>query len=171
MLCDRCWLMIGGLLAGLAVAAGAFAAHGLDRHFHQKYAGMQYEKKVNIVGLETVVSSMPLAQKLLADFKTGAEYQMYHGLALLAVGFLAATRPSKRLTFAGCCFLAGWFGFSGGLYVYTLTNVKWIGIIVVPIGGVLFLVGWGAFIAAVGARSRNVQQLTQLNTSSAAPHR
>lgn len=169
MLCDRCWLTIGALLAGLAVAAGAFAAHGLDRHFHDKYAGMTYEKKATIVGLETVVSSIPLAQKYLADFKTGAEYQMYHGLALLAVGLFAVTHPSKRVTFAGCCFVAGCFGFSGGLYVYTLTNTKWVGMIVVPIGGVLFLVGWAAFIAAIGARSGTEQLLAQLNTTPPAP--
>lgn len=153
--CDRCWLTIGALLAGLAVAAGAFAAHGLDRRFYDKYAGMTYEKKATVVGLETVVSTVPLAQKFLADFKTGAEYQMYHGLALLAVGLLAAQRPSKRLNFAGCCFLGGCFGFSGGLYVYTLTNTKWVGMIIVPLGGTLFLIGWAAFIAALGAKRLN----------------
>jgi uncharacterized membrane protein YgdD (TMEM256/DUF423 family) len=163
MRCDRCWLMIGGVLAGLAVAAGAFAAHGLDRHFHQKYSGMKHEKRVTISGIETVVLSMPLAQKYLADFKTGAEYQMYHGLALLAVGLLAMARPSKRLHFAGGCFLAGCLGFSGGLYVYTLTNTKWVGMIVVPLGGVLFLIGWGAFVAAIGVRNDGERQQAKID--------
>lgn len=146
------WLFLGAVLSGLAVAAGAFGAHGLDRRFHQKYAGNQYHKKVVIDGTETVVATVPLAEKYLADFKTGAEYQMYHGLALLAVGLLAASRPSRGLTIAGCCFLAGCCGFSGGLYIYTLANVKWVGMIVVPLGGTLFLIGWCAL--AVSALSR-----------------
>ncbi|HEX4072945.1 MAG TPA: hypothetical protein VHX68_17325 [Planctomycetaceae bacterium] len=31
------WLPIGAILGGLAVAAGAFAAHGLDKTFAEKY--------------------------------------------------------------------------------------------------------------------------------------
>jgi uncharacterized membrane protein YgdD (TMEM256/DUF423 family) len=139
MCSSNCWLTTGAVLAGLAVAAGAFGAHGLDRQFYAKYAGQTYEKKVF-----TTVVSVPLAQKYLADFKTGAEYQMYHGLALLVVGLLAQTRPSRRLTIAGVCFVAGVVGFSGGLYAYTLSGEKWIGQFVVPVGGVLFLVGWAA---------------------------
>ena len=139
------WLMTGAVVAGLAVAAGAFGAHGLDRQFYEKYAGQTYEKKVGT----TVVSQVPLAQKYLADFKTGAEYQMYHGLALLAAGLLAQTRPSRRLTIAGVCFVAGVVGFSGGLYAYTLSGEKWIGQFIVPVGGILFLVGWAELALAV----------------------
>jgi len=154
MCSPNCWLITGALLAGLAVAAGAFGAHGLDRRFYVQYAGQTYEKKIVVDGRETVVSQVPLAQKYLADFKTAAEYQMYHGLALLAVGFLAQTRASRRLTIAGTCFVAGTLGFSGGLYGYTLTGQKWFGQFVVPLGGVLFLVGWIALVAAVCARSK-----------------
>ena len=151
MCSSNCWLTTGALLAGLAVAAGAFGAHGLDRQFYAKYAGQTYERKYMVGGHEQFVSQ-PLAQKYLADFKTGAEYQMYHGLALLAVGLLAQTRPSRRLTIAGCCFVAGTLGFSGGLYAYTLTGQKWFGQFVVPVGGVLFLVGWAALALAVCPR-------------------
>jgi uncharacterized membrane protein YgdD (TMEM256/DUF423 family) len=148
MCSSNCWLTTGAVVAGLAVAAGAFGAHGLDRQFYAKYAGQTYEKKITVDGRETVVSQVPLAQKYLADFKTAAEYQMYHGLALLAVGLLAQTRPSRRLTLAGICFVAGVIGFSGGLYAYTLTGHKWIGQFIVPVGGVLFLVGWAALALA-----------------------
>lgn len=149
MCSSNCWLTTGALVAGLAVAAGAIGAHMLDGHFQMRYFEQTYEKKVTIDGRETVVSKVPLAQKYLADFKTGAEYQMYHGLALLVVGLLAQTRPSRTLTFAGFCFLAGTVGFSGGLYAYTLTGMKWIGQFVVPVGGILFLVGWTALAAAM----------------------
>ena len=141
MCSSNCWLTTGALLAGLAVAAGAFGAHGLDRQFYAKYAEQTYEKKYTVGGHEQVVSQ-PLAQKYLADFKTGAEYQMYHGLALLAVGLLSQRRPSRGLNAAGWCFLLGCCGFSGGLYAYTLTGVKWFGMAIVPSGGVLFLIGW-----------------------------
>lgn len=149
MCSSNCWLTAGAILAALAVAAGAFGAHGLDRQFHEKYAGQLYEKKVMIEGRETVVSQVPLAQKYLADFKTGAEYQMYHALALLAVGLVAQTRKCRWLAIAGCCFVIGIFGFSGGLYAYTVTGMKWIGMSVVPIGGTFFLFGWAVLAAAV----------------------
>lgn len=138
------WLIIGAILSGLSVAAGAFGAHGLDSYFPVKYENEFYEKKVTIDAKSVVVSRVPLAQKYLADFKTGAEYQMYHGLALLAVGLLAKMRPSRELNVAGTCFVLGCLGFSGGLYAYTLTAVKWFGMAIVPLGGVFFLIGWAA---------------------------
>jgi uncharacterized membrane protein YgdD (TMEM256/DUF423 family) len=172
MFCYRCWLSIGALLSGLAVAAGAFAAHGLHGHFHRQYAGMTYEKKVTIDGEEKIVATVPLAQKFLADFKTGAEYQMYHGLALLAVGLLVLRQPSKLLTMAGACFIAGCCGFSGGLYVYTLTNTKWVGMLIVPLGGTLFLVGWGLLAAAVCSKKWGDEtSFVQLSTGPTAPRR
>jgi uncharacterized membrane protein YgdD (TMEM256/DUF423 family) len=149
MCTSKCWLTIGAALAGLAVAAGAFAAQGLDNRFHQAYADQTFEKKVTRAGVEKVVYQVPLAQKYLADFKTGAEYQMYHGLALLVVGLLSQARRSKALDAAGFCFVAGCLGFSGGLYAYTLTGVKWIGMFIVPLGGMLFLAGWISLAIAV----------------------
>ena len=138
------WLILGAVLAGLSVAAGAFGAHGLDRYFHEKYEHEVFEKKLTIDGKSIVVSREPLAQKYLADFKTGAEYPMYHGLALLAVGLLVRVRPSRGLTVAGVSFVLGCLGFSGGLYAYTLTGAKWFGMTIVPAGGLCFLIGWGA---------------------------
>jgi uncharacterized membrane protein YgdD (TMEM256/DUF423 family) len=132
------WTMIGAILAGLAVAAGALAAHGLDGVFTEKYAG-----QTRTVAGETV----PLATKFLGDFKTGAEYQMYHALGLLAVGAAAARRPSRAANIAGWSFLVGIVLFSGSLYVLTLTGVtKWG--MVTPLGGVAFLVGWAALAMA-----------------------
>lgn len=139
------WLVVGSLLAGLSVGLGAFAAHGLDQVFVKKYEG-----QTRVVAGETV----PLSKKFLNDFKTGAEYQMYHSLALLAVGLLAARRRSSRLTAAGVSFTLGIILFSGSLYILTLTGVtKWG--MVTPIGGVAFLVGWFllALEAALGTDS------------------
>ncbi len=133
------WLSTGAVLAGLAVAAGAFAAHWLDGYFAKKYAG---ETRL-VAGRE-----VPRSEKSLHDFKTGAEYQMYHSLALLAVGLLVERRQTRWLTVAGWTFLGGIALFSGSLYLLTLTGVtKWG--MVTPIGGVLFLVGWATL--AIGA--------------------
>ena len=126
------WLFLGATFSGLAVIMVAFAAHWLDKVFAEKYSN-----QTSIVAGETV----PRAKKFLNDFKTGAEYQMYHGLALLVVGLLAQRRPSCRLIAAGVSFVLGIILFSGSLYVLTLTGVtKWG--MVTPFGGGAFLVGW-----------------------------
>jgi uncharacterized membrane protein YgdD (TMEM256/DUF423 family) len=130
------WFRIGAVLAAIGVACGAFAAHGLDQYFPEKYRDSPLKK---VAGFE-----VPASWKYLQDFRTGAEYQMYHSLGLLAVG-LAATRASRRraLDVAGWCFLLGIVLFSGSLYALTLTgDTYWA--IATPFGGVLFLVGWVA---------------------------
>lgn len=105
-------LVAGALNGAIAVAAGAFAAHGLkDR----------------------------LDPAALGVFETAARYQMYHALAMLLCAALAVTLPGARL--AGWLFQAGIVVFSGSLYALALTDVKVLGAIT-PIGGVGFLAGW-----------------------------
>jgi uncharacterized membrane protein YgdD (TMEM256/DUF423 family) len=111
---DRTFLALGALMAGLAVAAGAFGAHGLRNR---------------------------LSPEMLAVFETGVRYQMYHALGLLAVAW-AATRWPGAAT-AGWLFVAGIVVFSGSLYVLALSGVKWLGA-VTPLGGLCFLAGWAA---------------------------
>jgi uncharacterized membrane protein YgdD (TMEM256/DUF423 family) len=135
----RGWTIVAAVFGGLAVGCGAFAAHGLDKVFTEKYAG-----QTRVVAGETI----PLSRKFLGDFQTGAEYQMYHALALLGVAAVAGQRPSRRIHAAGWAFLVGIVLFSGSLYVLTLTGVTRWGA-VTPIGGVGFLVGWGLLAAAV----------------------
>ncbi len=119
---NRFFLLAGAVLAGLAVAAGAFGAHGL-------------EGRVSPERIET--------------FETGVTYQMYHALALLFVGWWAAQTPGALVTWAGICFLVGIVLFSGSLYVLVLTDTSWLGAIT-PFGGVAFLVGWALVIWSVG---------------------
>jgi len=59
---NKKFISIGAIMAGLAVALGAFGAHGLKK----------------IVELETVQT-----------FQTGVQYQMYHALALVLIGILS----------------------------------------------------------------------------------
>jgi len=112
---NNLFLVLAGLNGFIAVSLGAFAAHGLK--------------------------SM-LGPDLLATFQTGVQYQMYHSLALLAVGILVLQFPAQTgLRIAGFLFLAGIIIFSGSLYVLALSGIRWLGAIT-PIGGVAFLAGW-----------------------------
>ncbi|PHQ25541.1 hypothetical protein CLH62_13540 [Marinobacter guineae] len=113
--------MAGGVLALLAVMAGAFGAHGLR--------GLVSER-----GLEV--------------FQTAVTYQMYHSIALVLVAILAALGLSRKLLgWAAGFYLAGILLFSGSLYLLVLTEIRWIGP-VTPLGGVCFMVGWALLIAA-----------------------
>lgn len=111
---DRLFLMIGALSGAISVAAGAFGAHAL-------------REKVE--------------PRLLEVFETAARYQMYHALALIAVGLVAARWSSGLTTSAGWLFVAGTVFFSGSLYAMTFTGVRALGA-VTPIGGVCFIAGW-----------------------------
>jgi uncharacterized membrane protein YgdD (TMEM256/DUF423 family) len=128
------WLRIGAISGFLAVALGAFGAHGLRERLKPAASD----------------SSVQVAdkQRRLEVFETAAHYQMYHALALLAVGLvIIAGRPSTAAIVAGWAFLAGTLLFSGSLYALTLSGETWLGAIT-PFGGVGFLVGWLALIIA-----------------------
>ncbi len=113
---ERLFVTLGAISALISVAAGAFGAHGLRTR---------------------------VSPDLLAVFETGARYQMYHALGLLAVGWAAARWPGAATTVAGWLFVAGTVIFSGSLYALTLSGVRALGAIT-PIGGVAFLAGWAA---------------------------
>ena len=118
---ERTFVALGAAMAGLAVAAGAFGAHGLRSR---------------------------LDADMLAVFETAARYQMYHGLALLAVAWAVGRWPAAAT--AGWLFVAGIVLFSGSLYVLSLSGVRWLGAIT-PLGGLCFLAGW-AVLAWSAAR-------------------
>jgi len=111
---ERIFMTLGALLAGVAVAAGAFGAHGLRNR---------------------------LTPEMLAVFETATRYQMYHALALLAVAWATVRWPGSAATTAGWLFVTGIVVFSGSLYVLALTGVRWLGA-VTPLGGLAFLAGW-----------------------------
>ena len=117
---SRRFLALGALSAGLAVALGAFAAHALKAR---------------------------LEPQLLVAFEVGVRYQMYHALALVAVGLLAERRSSRLLGASAALFLAGTVLFSGSLYALSLTGIRGLGAIT-PFGGVAFLAGWLCLAAA-----------------------
>ena len=96
--------------------------------------------------------TVPATFKYLRDFKTAADYHMYHALGLVALGIAASlqTEVRKSHRVAAWCFVLGIALFSGSLYVLVVSGLRWLGAIT-PIGGSLMIVGWIAF--AVGMRS------------------
>ena len=111
---ERTFFLIGSVSGFIAVALGAFAAHGLKAR---------------------------LPADLLAVFETGVRYQMVHALALLGVACACARWPGAAASASGWLFVAGTLLFSGSLYVLALTGVRWLGAIT-PFGGLAFLAGW-----------------------------
>lgn len=112
----RHFIALGAINGLLAVAFGAFAAHGLK----------------NV-----------LSAGLLDVFQTGVQYQAMHALALLAVGLLGQHAEHTRLLrWSGWAFASGILLFSGSLYVLALTDIRALGAIT-PFGGTAFLLGWG----------------------------
>lgn len=109
--------IISGAAAGfLAVAFGAYAAHGLPE------------------------SMAPQARGWI---DTGLRYHTMHALALFATGLLPRPNLWSRVT--AWAFLLGMLVFSGLLYVMAFTSIADLGAMV-PVGGLLLLLGWAALI-------------------------
>lgn len=119
----RNWMTLAALGGFVAVAVGAFAAHGVQD---------------------------PKAAEWL---RTGATYGFMHTMATFACAtFMNIGARSARL--APAFFLSGVVLFSGSLYAMALGAPRWLGM-VTPIGGLLFLIGWG--ILAWSARQVDPQ--------------
>ncbi len=108
------WIIIGSALAALAVAIGAFGAHGL---------------KSRVSADDLVI------------FETGVRYQIYHSLALILLGLIGVNFQSNIVQLPAILFLAGIIIFSGTLYLIPLTGLRWLGAIT-PIGGTALILGW-----------------------------
>lgn len=124
---QKIFLIIGSLLAGLAVALGAFGAHGLKK----------------VVSAENV-----------AIYQTGVQYQMYHAIGLILVGILSERILNSYLSYAGVLFVAGVVFFSGSLYLIVSLHALNKSIptavgILTPIGGLFFILGWVCFLVSI----------------------
>jgi uncharacterized membrane protein YgdD (TMEM256/DUF423 family) len=125
------FLIFAGILGMIAVAFGAFGAHGLS----------------------TVLSS-----EALGWVETGSRYQLIHAAALLALAMAPSKiyRSARLVNAAGLALFFGAFVFGAALYLLALTGQRWLGA-VAPVGGALMIVGWAVVLAA-GVRSLTVQR-------------
>ncbi len=114
MFTDKRIIGAGAISMFLAVAAGAFGAHGLKPY---------------------------LAIDMLAVYHTAVEYQFYHSLGLMLCGLLARNDDHFRLRLSAYLMLVGILIFCGSLYLLSVTGLRWLGAIT-PIGGVCFLLAW-----------------------------
>ena len=120
----KLFIILGAINGFLSVALGAFGAHALKERLSEKY---------------------------LAIWETAVQYQMFHALALVAIGILMSSKLLGHITSlnaAGYLIFAGIIIFSGSLYALSLSGVGVLGAIT-PIGGVAFLAGWVMLIVAV----------------------
>ncbi|AZU65165.1 DUF423 domain-containing protein [Neobacillus mesonae] len=118
----KTFIVIGAVNAFLAVALGAFGAHGLKDRLDAHY---------------------------LEIWKTGVQYQMFHATGLLVIGLLFGKAAASSLfSWSGWLMLIGIILFSGSLYLLSLTKIGPLGAIT-PIGGVCFLAAW--ILLIVGA--------------------
>jgi uncharacterized membrane protein YgdD (TMEM256/DUF423 family) len=114
-------IALAAFIAGLAVALGAFGAHGLQK--------------------------ITTDEKILHGYQTAVQYQMYHALALLSVGIFYFQLSGRWMKWVATFFIAGIILFSGSLYLITLLKiqesdaVKYAGP-VTPLGGLFLITGW-----------------------------
>lgn len=114
-------LMTASVLLAMAVALGAFGAHGLKSH---------------------------LSTDMMQTYKTGVDYHFYHAFGLLLIGILAVSFPSEMIKWSAILLIVGIILFSGSLYVLAVSGIKWLGAIT-PIGGLSFIAGWVLLFLAV----------------------
>ena len=106
------WIGIAAINMAIAVALGAFGAHGLK--------------------------SIASAQQL-EWWHTATLYLFVHALGLLLVGLLIRLKHATQTT--AWLLQIGILIFAGSLYAMTLGAPLWFGAIT-PIGGVLMITGW-----------------------------
>ena len=116
------WLFIAAVNGAAGIAAAAFGAHGLANQ---------------------------IAAADLAAFRTGAEYQIYHAIALLALSgcLRGKTISSAAFRLCGWLFLAGILLFSGSLYFLGITGSRAL-VLLTPVGGLALIAGWLALLFA-----------------------
>ncbi|TFV97298.1 DUF423 domain-containing protein [Algoriphagus kandeliae] len=109
-------IQLAAILGALAVAIGAFGAHGLEA---------------------TLIKN-----GRVETFETAVKYHFYHALGIFLVGILAILKPNWRgLNFSAINLAIGILIFSGSLYILSIFGINWLGAIT-PIGGVAFILGW-----------------------------
>lgn len=107
-------ISVGSFNAALAIALGAFAAHGLDEH---------------------------LDEHSIEVFNTAADFHFWHALGLMIVGLIAKTHPQSNYCGIAGLINLGIVLFCGSLYVLSTTGITWLGMIT-PLGGSAFIIAW-----------------------------
>lgn len=109
----------------VAVGLGAFGAHGLKPR---------------------------VTPEALGQWRTGVEYQFYHGLGLMLLAAFGSSLSDRSRRTVSWLFLAGIACFCGSLYLLstremlgTMTLTPVLGPIT-PLGGLFFMAGWAVLL-------------------------
>jgi uncharacterized membrane protein YgdD (TMEM256/DUF423 family) len=121
----RTLLALAAISGFLAVAFGAFGAHGLSKR----------------------LEAVPDGPRRLEWWHTGASYHLAHALAIGLSALLSERIAGGLPAAAAWSFGGGILLFSGSLYVMTITGIRKLGA-VTPLGGLAFLAGWGCLLGA-----------------------
>lgn len=122
----KAFIILGAINGFLAVALGAFGAHGLEPR---------------------------LTERMMDVWEKGVDYQMFHTMGLFIVAF--ATNKwsgSSAIKWSGIMMFIGIILFSGSLYALSTTGITKLGMIT-PLGGVSFLAGW-ILLAVAAAKGK-----------------
>ncbi len=115
------FVLFGGVFILLGILLGAFGAHSLKDH-------MSFEE--------------------IQSIKTGVQYQIYHGLALMLIGF--NVDKIKKNAIICCGFILGTLLFSGSIYLLSLDVFMAINLgflwPITPIGGSILIASWVLFV-------------------------
>jgi len=118
------WIVLIAAVSGLVgVGIGAMGSHSLPLRLRE--AGLTEE----------------LVQKKIGQCETAVKYQMFHTLAVLAIGLCPVTEKRPAWKVACILFVVGMCFFSGGLYaiVFLDTIGHWS---IVPLGGTILMIAW-----------------------------
>ena len=116
----------------IAVVLGAFGAHALKERLSPEHLG---------------------------QWRTGVEYQFYHGLGLLFLAALGERIPATALKRISWFLILGVFLFCGSLYLLSTRELSGLGgataIIgpITPLGGLFFIAGWAHLLITAFSRT------------------
>ena len=139
-------LFVGVLFALTAVIAGALGDHMVRKMIISQTMGEEVAAEGN---LNEVELSRPAAHRM-AQYQTGVQYQMYHGLGMIALGIVMAISARGQVLglITGLVLIVAVKLFSGTLFVISALGLTQFTLLV-PIGGTLMIVGWVMFLVVV----------------------
>lgn len=117
---DRTQVIVAALLMMVAVAAGAYGAHGLQQH---------------------------VSTDLIPIWNTAVQYHLIHGVALLGLAWATQRFGGALLRWAAALMLLGVLLFSGSLYLLVLSGTRILGAIT-PLGGMALILAWALVAVA-----------------------
>ncbi|TLD69037.1 DUF423 domain-containing protein [Phragmitibacter flavus] len=127
MKADPFKLRVAAMLGFLGVSLGAMGAHAMEARWLAELSAEDAARRIDVWG-------------------TASFYHMVHAVVLMVMAYVFPREEQGRWTWG--CMVLGVVIFSGSLYGYCYTGIRWMGA-VTPFGGLLIIIGW--LLLALGA--------------------